>query len=150
MGKFSTKCPFHVFMAGALSVGALWVVSKLLSKKSSIVRHPMEDYTRFSNSISYDKTVYISGQTAEEGSTIQEQTKNALIEVEKALAQAGTDKSKVLEVTIWLADITKDYDGMNEVYDKWVVPGSPPCRACVQAKLCDSKYLVEIRVIAAL
>ena len=69
--------------------------------------------------------------------------------VDAALAKAGTDKSRILEVTIWLADMEKDYQGMNAVYDTWIVPSSPPTRACVQAKLYTPSCKVEVRVIAA-
>ena len=41
------------------------------------------------------------------------------------------------------------YDEMNSVWDKWVVPGNPPARACVESKLAAPKYMVEIRVVAA-
>ncbi len=151
MSYFNTKCPFHVFVAGFLSFGALYAASKLpkllMKSHADIVRHDVDK--RFSNAITYNRTVYISGQVGE-GSTIQDQTKAALDAVDIALAQAGTDKSKVLEVTVWLADIAADYAGMNAVYDEWLVPGIPPCRATVEAKLYSPKCRVEIRVIAAL
>jgi enamine deaminase RidA (YjgF/YER057c/UK114 family) len=81
--------------------------------------------------------------------TIEEETRSALAFVDAALKKAGTDKSKILEVTIWLADIKNDYDGMNRIYDSWLIPGKPPARACIQAALADSKKKIEIRVIAS-
>ena len=39
---------------------------------------------------------------------------------------------------------------MNKVWDGWVAPGNPPCRACVEAKLASPQYTVEIMVSAAL
>ena len=83
------------------------------------------------------------------GNGILEQTKHALSCVDQALAKAGSDKSRVLEVTIWLADIERDYQVMNSVYDKWIESIIPPCRACVEAKLYSKDCLVEVRVIAA-
>jgi enamine deaminase RidA (YjgF/YER057c/UK114 family) len=38
---------------------------------------------------------------------------------------------------------------MNKVWDAWVAPGNPPCRACVEAKLAGPQYQVEIMVTAA-
>ena len=100
-------------------------------------------------SIKYGDTIYISGQVGEGGGTIEEQTRVALASVDAALAKAGTDKSRILEVTIWLADMENDYKGMNEVYDTWIIPSSPPTRACVEAKLYSPSCKVEVRVIAA-
>ena len=76
-------------------------------------------------------------------------SRSALASVDAALAKAGTDKSKILEATIWLANIVDDYNGMNKVYDSWIVSGKPPARACIQAKLASENYRIEIRVIAA-
>lgn len=55
---------------------------------------------------------------------------------------------RVLEVTIWLADIQRDYKSMNQVYDVWV-KGHAPTRACIEARLARPDLLVEIRVVAA-
>jgi enamine deaminase RidA (YjgF/YER057c/UK114 family) len=102
---------------------------------------------RFTDAARYGDLVFISGQVGS-GKTIEEATKMALGDVDAALAKAGTDKSKILEATIWLTDIEKDYNGMNSVYDAWIVPGKPPCRACLQSKLASPEYRVEVRVIA--
>ncbi|HET6519610.1 MAG TPA: RidA family protein, partial [Geminicoccaceae bacterium] len=64
------------------------------------------------------------------------------------LAEAGTDKGKLLSATVWLSDI-KTFNEMNGVWDAWVAPGNPPARACVEAKLAQPQYRVEIGVIAA-
>jgi len=39
---------------------------------------------------------------------------------------------------------------MNAVWEAWIVPGSPPARATVEARLASPNYKVEISVIAAL
>lgn len=90
----------------------------------------------------------MSGQIGT-GETIEEQTRTALEEVSHALLKAGSDKSRILELTIWLADMERDYDRMNVVYDQWIIPGKPPCRACIQAPLASKDWKVEIRAIAA-
>ncbi len=63
------------------------------------------------------------------------------------LAQAGTDKSKLISATIWLADMAT-FNEMNPLWDAWVVPGETPARACVEARLAAPGYKVEIAVIA--
>lgn len=146
MSFFDTRCPFHVFVAGVAATTVVLTLSRLFKNKPSIQRFGVEG--RYSNAIVYCNTVYTSGQVGE-GSTIKEQTLSALADVDKALAEAGSDKSKIVEVTVWLADMS-DYDAMNEVYDKWIIPGSPPCRACVQAQLYSPSCKVEVRVVAAL
>ena len=93
--------------------------------------------------------VFLSGQLGE-GVTVKEQTKSALAIIDGLLAKCGTDKSRRVEMTIWLADITRDYALMNEAYDDWIGQGPPPPRACIEGKLYSSEYFVEIRVVASL
>ena len=61
---------------------------------------------------------------------------------------AGTDKSKLLTATIWLSDI-RFFSDMNAEWDAWVSPDNTPARACVEARLAATEFLVEIRVTAA-
>ena len=76
------------------------------------------------------------------------QTKEVLAEIDRLLALAGSDKTRILRAQIWLADI-KTFDQMNGVWDAWVAPGNPPARATGEAKLATPDYLVEIIVTAA-
>jgi hypothetical protein len=62
--------------------------------------------------------------------------------------EAGTDKSKILQATIWLQDV-RTVDEMNAVWDSWVAPGETPARACIEARLQSPALALEIRVIAA-
>ena len=103
---------------------------------------------RFTDALKYKDLVFMSGQVGA-GESIEDQTRAAFRDLDAALAKAGTDKSKVLELTIWLADIEADYDRMNVVYDQWIIAGIPPCRACVQAKLYSPECKIEVRAIAA-
>jgi len=77
------------------------------------------------------------------------QVKQALAEIDALLARGGSDKTRILTATIWLADIA-DFAALNAVWDAWVVPGQTPARATVQAKLNDPRMKVEIMVITAL
>ena len=67
-----------------------------------------------------------------------------------ALKLAGVTKEHVVNVNVFLKDIENDYIGMNEVYDKWIIHGKPPCRTTVGAKLADPSWLVEFQVVAVL
>jgi enamine deaminase RidA (YjgF/YER057c/UK114 family) len=99
----------------------------------------------------FGDTAYFSGYVPEAsaGGSVSEQTQDILAQIEQSLAEIGSDKSKLLQATIWLADIGS-YDAMNAVWDAWVVPGQAPARICVESKLADPGYALEIRVIAAL
>ena len=105
---------------------------------------------RMSQLVIHNDTVYLAGQVAKNapGASVSEQTKDILATIDQLLAEAGTDKSKLVSATIWLASIV-DFDEMNSVWDGWVSPGNAPARACVEARLASSKYTVEIAVIAA-
>lgn len=97
----------------------------------------------------YNGTVYLAGiiPDKKQGTTAAEQTTEVLQKIEGLLEEAGTDKSRLLKATIWLRDI-KYYDEMNTVWDAWVVPGLPPVRACVEARMSSPDVLVEIQITA--
>jgi enamine deaminase RidA (YjgF/YER057c/UK114 family) len=98
----------------------------------------------------YGNRIYCSGMIPEDTSLdITGQVKQALAEIDSLLAKGGSDKTKILTATIWLADIN-DFAVMNAVWDAWVVPGQAPARATVEAKLTDPKMKVEIMVVAAI
>ena len=106
---------------------------------------------RYSDLVILGSTAYFSGyvpETTLDGS-IAEQTRDILGQIEQSLAEIGSDKSRLLQATIWLADIAY-YDEMNAVWDAWVVPGRTPARATVESKLAAPEYKVEIMVTAAL
>ena len=106
---------------------------------------------RMSQVVVHGNTVYTAGQVAQgaPGESVTEQTRDILQTIDALLAEAGTDKSKLLAATIWLVDIAT-YNEMNQVWDGWVAPGETPARACVESKLAAPQYSVEIMVTAAL
>lgn len=92
---------------------------------------------------------YICGQTATDRSVgIKEQTAEVLAKIDDRLARCGTDKSKMLMVTIYLADMSQKND-MNEVWKDWLGDLARPARACVGTPLATPETLVEIVVNAA-
>lgn len=106
---------------------------------------------RMSQVVIHNKTVYLAGQVAEEaaGKGVAEQTKEILSIIDGLLAEAKTDKTRVLSATIWLTSMST-FGEMNKVWDQWVAPGSTPARATVEsAKLAGAQYKIEIAMIAA-
>ena len=105
---------------------------------------------RMSKAVVNGNTVYLAGIVADapKGKSMGEQTKSILSQIDGFLAQAGTDKSKLLSANIWVTDMAK-FGEMNAVWDAWVSPGNTPARATVEARLASPDYLVEIMVVAA-
>ncbi|PVE24716.1 hypothetical protein DC522_08810 [Microvirga sp. KLBC 81] len=105
---------------------------------------------RMSGAVVHGNTVYLAGQVANQaaGKSVTEQTQEILSIIDSLLAEAGTDKSKLLMANIWLTDMNT-FQEMNAVWDAWVSPGNTPARATVEAKLAAPPFKVEIAVIAA-
>ena len=107
--------------------------------------------SRYSEIVIHNGTVYLAGQLADDYSgDIVQQTRETLASTDRLLAEAGSDKSKILSVTIYLKDMERDYAGLNQVWDAWVAPGAAPARACVEAKMYKPEVLVEMMIVAAL
>ena len=105
---------------------------------------------RMSQAVVHGDTVYLAGQVADQtaGKTWPSRRDEILAAIDKLLAEAGTDKTRLLSATIYLADIST-FAEMNAVWDAWVAGGSTPARATVEAKLAAPAYRVEIACIAA-
>lgn len=104
---------------------------------------------RLSQVAIHGDTVYTAGIVADDANVdVAGQTGQILDKIDRYLKEAGTDKTRILTATIWLASI-KDFAEMNSVWDMWVPKGNTPARACVESKLAAPQYKVEIRVIAA-
>lgn len=103
---------------------------------------------RMSQAVVHGDTVYLAGQVGEPGESVTKQTQTILAQIEALLAEAGSEKSKILSATIWLADMG-DFAEMNAVWDKWVDGRDAPARATGEAKLATPDYKVEIIVTAA-
>ena len=82
----------------------------------------------------HNDAIYLAGQVGNPGDGVAEQTKTCLEKVEALLNEAGSDKTLILQTTIWL-DNMADFAKMNEVWDAWITPGTSPARACGEAKL---------------
>ena len=105
---------------------------------------------RMSEMAVHNGVAYLAGQVAEDAKQdIAGQTRQVLAAVDKLLARAGSDKSKILRAQIFLADLA-DFAAMNAVWEAWVVPGQTPPRATVQAALAQPSWKIEVVVTAAL
>ena len=104
---------------------------------------------RMSEAVAYNGIVWVAGQVGSPGDPVADQARQCLAEVDRILAEAGTDKTRILSAQIWLADMA-DFPAMNAVWDAWVPQGHTPARATGEAKLAAPGYLVEVIVTAAL
>ena len=102
---------------------------------------------RMSKIVKHNGVVYLCGQVGA-GANVTEQTKDCLSRVDALLEKAGSSRTKMLQVIIWLADMN-DFAEMNAVWDAWVPEGSAPARACGEARLAREELRVEIIVTAA-
>ena len=103
---------------------------------------------RMSQAVIHGQTVYLAGQVGAPGKSVAIQTQTVLGQIEALLAQAGSQKSKILSATIWLADMS-DFSEMNTVWDAWLEGRDAPTRATGEAKLATPDYKVEIIIVAA-
>jgi enamine deaminase RidA (YjgF/YER057c/UK114 family) len=105
---------------------------------------------RMSQIVVHGNTVYLAGVVARENTAkgVTDQTREILATIDRYLAEAGSDKTKILSANIWLADIAT-FAEMNAVWDAWVSQGNTPARATVEAKLATPAHKVEIMVVAA-
>ncbi|MDP3600165.1 MAG: RidA family protein [Bosea sp. (in: a-proteobacteria)] len=105
---------------------------------------------RWCDAAIFNGIVFLAGHVAEktEGRSLGEQTTEVLALLEETLEAAGSDKSRILSVQIFLTDIAKIAE-MNEVWDAWVPKGTAPARATVEAKLASPGHDIEITAVAA-
>lgn len=116
---------------------------------SNIVR--IESDKRRSRAVVYNGMVFVGGMTADDRSQdIKGQTRQALAKIEDFLAKTGTDKSRLLTAQIWIKDIARDFEGMNEVWNAWTASNAAPTRATAQCEMGAPDVLVEIIVTAAM
>lgn len=105
---------------------------------------------RMSQIAVHNGTVYLAGQVPSDATVdMRGQTEQVLARIDELLAQAGTSKENLLSAQVWVTDMA-EFGQMNEAWEAWVVPGRPPVRAALEAKLAKPEWKVEIMVVAAL
>jgi enamine deaminase RidA (YjgF/YER057c/UK114 family) len=103
---------------------------------------------RWSDAVIHNQTLYYTGVPENLEADAEAQTANTLAQIDAVLAKQGSDKTRILDATIFLAN-TDDFAAMNRAWDAWVVAGHAPVRCTVQATLMNPQYRVEIKIIAA-
>jgi enamine deaminase RidA (YjgF/YER057c/UK114 family) len=104
---------------------------------------------RLSEMVVHENTIYLAGQVADDAKAdAASQVRQVLAQIDTLLAEAGSDKSKILSATIFLPSMA-DFPALNAGWEAWVPAGHCPARATVEAKLAAPDYKVEIQIIAA-
>ncbi|WP_042244865.1 RidA family protein [Paracoccus sp. PAMC 22219] len=109
----------------------------------------LETGPRMSQAVIANGFVFLAGQVGEPGTSVTDQTTAILGQIDALLAQAGTDKTRIVSAQIWMADMAQ-FAEMNAVWDAWVPQGHAPARATGESALATPDYSVEIIVTAVL
>lgn len=96
----------------------------------------------------YEGIAFLAGQVGTSGASVTQQTQEILAQIDTLLVRVGSDKSRLLQATIWLSDM-RDAEEMNQVWAAWLPKGTAPARCCGGVQLHDSGTKVEIIVTAA-
>ena len=108
----------------------------------------IETGPRMSQAVVHNGTIYLAGQVGQPGASVTEQTTEVLAQIDRLLAECGSDKTRILSAQIWLASMG-DFAEMNAVWDGWAPQGHTPARATGESALATPDYKVEIIVVAA-
>lgn len=100
-----------------------------------------------SRAVAHNGIVYAVATAKNKAVPLYEQTLDALAEIDKSLADAGSHKSRVLRATVYISDMSRKPE-MDRAWDQWVDRANPPQRACIGVSLAG-RDLVEILVTAA-
>lgn len=108
----------------------------------------------YSQATVYNGLVFVAGQLsidpatgAHKTGTIEEQTELALNNVHAILQAAGSDWSRVLKMTVYVADINL-WDAVNKVYGQ-LLGEHRPARAVIPTGALHHGFLIEIDAVAA-
>jgi enamine deaminase RidA (YjgF/YER057c/UK114 family) len=106
---------------------------------------------RLSMATAYGGVVYLSGQVAIDAGAgpVADQAREVLKRIDELLAQAGTDRTRLLTVNLYVSDLA-DLPQINEVWHEWLDGAEPPCRTTIETKLASPRYALEIGGVAAL
>jgi len=108
----------------------------------------LQKSSRMSQAVIHGGIVYLAGQVGTEGAPIQEQIQQTLNSIDKLLAASGSDKSHMLQATVWLADMA-DFPAFNALWEAWIDRDNPPARSTGQVPMVSPGYKIEITVVAA-
>lgn len=103
---------------------------------------------RLSLAVEHNGILYLTGRTCGDYPDIKGQTRGVLRIIDETLEKYNSDKEHILRAQIFLKDVLRDFDQMNEVWEEWVIKGKEPARATVQAEMAAEDRLIEIVVTA--
>ncbi|WAM14545.1 RidA family protein [Rhodococcus sp. JS3073] len=123
-----------------------------MNRQHVSTEHAPRPAGHYSQAIIAGGVLYTAGQTPHHpntwelvGTTIEEQTEQAMRNLAAVLESCGSDFSHVVKATVHLQNPARDFTGFNETYQKFV--SHPyPARTTVGSHLGD--FLVEIDVVA--
>lgn len=104
--------------------------------------------TRIHHGVIHNGTIYLTGQVGTPGTSAEAQMAEVLAKIDGLLAKAGTDKTRILHVQMWLDDI-RDFDAVNRVWDAWMPMDHAPARSSGEGRMAKPGMLVELIVTAA-
>lgn len=104
--------------------------------------------TRIHHGVVHNNTLYLTGQVGTPGTPVAEQMREVLGKIDTLLAKAGTDRTRILHVEMWLDDV-RDFDEVNKVWDAWVPMEHAPARSSGQGRMAKPGMLVELILTAA-
>ena len=111
-----------------------------------ITRFPSEAEGRARTSV-YNGFVFTVATADTYELDMTRQTREALANLDRQLAEAGSDKSRLVSATIYITDMAQK-SAMNAVWLDWVDRANPPQRACIGASL-EEGDMIEIVAVAA-
>ena len=111
-----------------------------------IKRYPGTVPTR-SRAVAHDGLIYAVHTAPTKSASLYQQTRDALAAIDRTLAEAGSNKARILRATVYITDMSRKPE-MNRAWDEWVDRANPPQRACIGVTL-EGNDLVEILIIAA-
>ena len=107
----------------------------------------------YSQAVIFENTVYCSGQIAIDPKTsemlegsVEDQAKQVMRNIEQVLLEAGSNFSKVLKCSIFLADMN-DFSAVNDIYGTYFTE-NPPARETVEVSTLPKNAKIEISCIA--
>src|SRR5690349_9526622 len=108
---------------------------------SSIKRYARDGLTR-ARAVVHDGRVYTVSTSPVKSASMEEQAREAMKQLDAHLAEAGTSKSRLLTVTVYITDMARKAE-MNAAWEAWIDPANPPQRACIGAVL-EGADLIEL------
>jgi len=111
-------------------------------------------FAGYSQAVRANGFVFVAGQPPFDpvtgklaGDTIQEQTRQCLLNIEAILEAAGCSLADVVQATVILDD-EADFAGMNEEWNRWFT-ADPPARQGARLPIRPQGMRISIAVIAA-